>query len=61
MKLEDEALSGVNGGVAIPGSEEQEQFIYRDCPKCNTKRSKFKLGTGGRAVCTNCGYQINDA
>ena len=64
MKLEDGALSGVNGGVviqkkgtgnAVPGDTKK-----KECPVCD-KETVFRLFTGGRAVCTICGYQINNA
>ena len=67
MKLEDEALSGVNGGVVIKAqgnsnTDDNTGFTTteRDCPVCKTKKT-FKVYTGGRAVCSKCGYRVNDA
>ena len=63
MKLEDEALSGVNGGVVIQkraNANAGDDTKLLDCPACD-KQTVFKLYTGGRAICTICGYQKNDA
>ena len=60
MKIEDEALSGVNGGVVANTQNNNDDIREKDCPRCKEK-TKFKLYTGGRAVCQKCGYQINNA
>lgn len=67
MKLEDETLSGVNGGVVIKAqvnsstdANSGNTTVERDCPVCN-KKMVFNVYTGGRAVCTKCGYKVNDA
>lgn len=66
MKLEDEALSGVNGGAGIKTanklgtSDAGYTTTERDCPVCK-KKTTFKVYMGGRAFCSVCGYQVNDA
>lgn len=62
MKLEDEALSGVNGGVALK-SQENGNYIStseKDCPVCN-KKTTYYVYSGGRAICSKCGHKIDNA
>ena len=56
MELNDLELENVNGGVSNNQKKSgQEKQVY--CPHCK-KITWFNLGSGGRAVCQDCGNQI---
>ena len=53
-KLDEEMLKDVSGGKILPGGNTNTKLS--ECKRCN-RETLFILGTGGRAVCSECGEE----
>ncbi len=53
-KIDDDNLGAVSGGVQTVKTKSDEKRSF--CARCE-KETMFKLGTGGRAICEECGNE----
>ena len=58
VKLNDELLDNVSGGVSFfeLDAETQSKVMAGICPKCNQLRMKRLDGPGYSYICMSCGF-----